>query len=454
MTSFGVFQLRSIAFVAVAFLIACFLPEAAHAGGSWGSSTGGFSSSGGSSGGGLLGGRRPIRNLLGRIGSRFSGSAANGSSGGSMGSSGGRQGLFSGRLRNRFSGGSSGGYVSYGSGGSTGYASSGSGYGSSGGGLTGLAPIGVASSYGSVGSSALPAYASPLISAPIETSYSVPQYMGYDISTQNVQPYLGDYMMEQSYPVGDYGFQSGYPIQDATGSMGYPGQMNGIPMNGIGTPMNGPVIDGAIPDGGSINDMLDGGLPPYYGPDEQTPSTDPGVDDGSTSIQTPAADAAVLNVLLPADAQVFINDRPTTTPGRKRSFVSKSLPVGQDSQYEVTAILKRDGREIKRTELVSIRPGLERTVKFNFDQTVTTLALNVPADARVKLTGQETRSTGQTRYFTTKQLDEGKVWDDYTITVEYELDGKQQVEERTLDLVAGQTHVLTVGVRQTGVAAR
>ena len=70
--------------------------SASAAGGSWGGS-GGFGLSGGSwggSGGGLFGGRRPIRNLLGRIGSRLGGHSggslgSGGSGGGSLGSTGG-----------------------------------------------------------------------------------------------------------------------------------------------------------------------------------------------------------------------------------------------------------------------------------------------------------------------------------------------------------------------------
>ena len=232
-------------------------------GGSWGSSGGGFSSGGSWGSGGLLGGRRPVRNLLSRIGGRLGnasagstgsmgsgGSLGSGGSGGSLGSRGGlfRGGRLGGGLLRRRANGSSGGWsgstggwtASHGSTGtgSTGYGSSG--YVSTTSGSTGTsfassgsyAGSSSGASYGEWGASYLNSF-----NAPIETSYTMPGHS------------MGGFAVEQSYPVGDYGFANGIPVQ------------NGMPMNSMmGVPTN-QGFGGAIMDGGSIGPMLDGGMP-------------------------------------------------------------------------------------------------------------------------------------------------------------------------------------------------
>jgi len=413
---------KSIRFVALMVLGICTLgltSSSEAAGGSWGSSRGGFASSGGwSSSGGLQSGRAPVRNLLGRLNSRISnigGGSSGGSSGGFTGS---RGGLLSGGssggafgLRNGWgsSGGSTGTSFNYGS--SGGYASTGSSYGSSGSTLVSTTP-----------------------------NYSIPNYSN------------GNYLMETSYPIGDYGFQPGYPVQTMMGTS--------------------PMVEAPIVDGGSINDMLDGSQsPPIEGGENsqdyyrkvqpatgqpgsgqpgsgQTPPTGEkplGPVEDSTMKTIPGDSKAVLNVEVPQQAKVLINGNPTTTKGSFRSYVSSKLTEDRDYQYEVTAIIIQDGHETVRTELVSMRPGINRTVKFDFSEPVTSLALKVPADAKVSICGKEMKQTGPLRSFTTNRLKEGKVWKDYQVKVEYLVNGEKRVEEKTLDLRAGESYELAIG---------
>ena len=127
--------------------------------------------------------------------------------------------------------------------------------------------------------------------------------------------------------------------------------------------------------------------------------------------------------------------------------MSRHLGEDRDYKYQVKAILVRDGKELVRTKLVTMRPGLTETVNFDFEASVlTTLALAVPADAKVKICGKEMSTVGPIRSFTTSRLKDGEIWNDYKVTVEYQLNGKPHVEERTIDLLAGELRRLSIGV--------
>ncbi len=450
--------------------LSCCLGGSADAitGGSWGSSVGGSSGSWGS--GGSVGGRQPIRSLLGRLGGRASGrsggsSGSTGSSGssGSTGSSGGsrvgflRGGLFNGGLLGRRASGSTGGW----SGSSGGWSSTGStgSMGSSG----SLASTGSYASSGSFASTG--SYAST--GSGYASSSTGAVYGGWGSSylgTINSAPLETGYVVEESYPVGDYGFSSGYPIE------------------------GGMIMDASpILDGGSIDSMIEGGIPmdgfaPAAGEYYQTPAVPatgtetpageqppgPANDGNSTSVEPEsnnqiAQTASVLTLVLPEDAKVFINDRLTTTPGAKRSYRSNRLATNREYQYRVKAVLIRDGNEVVRSELVTMKPGLDKTVRFDFagssTQTVakvetdapvvTKLALKVPANAKVVLCGNQTNRMGTVRTFETESLKPGKVWKGYKVEVEFQRDGKMVKEERLLDMVGGQSYAMAIGVDES-----
>ena len=225
--------------------------------------------------------------------------------------------------------------------------------------------------------------------------------------------------------------------------------------------MNGVPTEAPITDGGSIDSMLEGGVPrpvpgsnnfqlnPIPGADAvprlETPGPDLGTD--GTSLQVPDSDTAVLNLKLPEATRVFINNKLTKTSGRLRSYVSRDLKEDRDYKYQIKAVLVRDGKELVRTKLIKMRPGINKTVDFDFDEPVmTTLALEVPADAKVKICGKEMSTTGPVRSYTTRLLKDGEVWQDYKVTVEYQRDGKPHIEERTIDLLAGDLHRMSIGV--------
>lgn len=290
--------------------------------------------------------------------------------------------------------------------------------------------------------------------------------------------------MEQSYPIGDYGFESSYPITEEAIPQGY------APQGYIGdAPPAGQIING-----GSIDSMLPGGIPLEGGtivPDSTTPGfygrgapispdrvpdpvpngapngapngipdPQPGpgsgveppgpVEDDGTSSARPKTNSSVLNLVVPEEAQVFINGKLTKTAGKSRSYVSRNLTEDRDYKYQVKAILVRDGKPRVRTKLVTMRPGLDKTIRLDFEKPLTTtLSLSVPENARVKLCGNQTNASGPTRTFATQSLQDGKVWKDYQVSVEFERDGKTHLEERSIDMVAGETYTLAIGVPES-----
>jgi uncharacterized protein (TIGR03000 family) len=73
----------------------------------------------------------------------------------------------------------------------------------------------------------------------------------------------------------------------------------------------------------------------------------------------------------------------------------------------------------------------------------TTVKVLVPADAKVYLAGNETSSTGDAREFTTTKLAAGQSWDNYTVRVTVDRDGKTLTREKTITLRAGDDQELS-----------
>jgi uncharacterized protein (TIGR03000 family) len=114
---------------------------------------------------------------------------------------------------------------------------------------------------------------------------------------------------------------------------------------------------------------------------------------------------------------------------------------------------------------VKLVPGQMRAISFDFPaesrQTEermasgveTRLTLRVPANAKVYLAGVETRSTGESRFFTTRRLKQGEQWPDYTIKVEVEREGRVVAKQHTLTLSGGDALDLTLDVEDDRLAS-
>jgi len=77
-------------------------------------------------------------------------------------------------------------------------------------------------------------------------------------------------------------------------------------------------------------------------------------------------DAALLSVVVPQDAKVYVNGMLTRTPGTHRQYVSYGLQPGYGYTYEVRAVVTRNGEELSDTQIVRVRVGETRDLAFDF----------------------------------------------------------------------------------------
>ena len=230
-------------------------------------------------------------------------------------------------------------------------------------------------------------------------------------------------------------------------------------MTGAGVPINGYPMGSEIPMGttpGVYDTQNYDGVPQQDVPGAspfQTPPSE-GLDSNPIDPPSPSpadedisipreGDDAILTVNVPEDARVYINGKATSTPGTKRSYVSRRLKPGKIYTYRVKVVLDRDGSEIVRNKTVKLSTGLERMVAFAFDRpAMTTLTLNVPKDAKVVLCGCKTSAVGRRRHYRTNTLVEGEVWDDYTIEVSLEKDGQLLTRRESIKIIGGEVRTI------------
>ncbi len=74
---------------------------------------------------------------------------------------------------------------------------------------------------------------------------------------------------------------------------------------------------------------------------------------------------AIINVRVPAQAQVWFDDVPVTTgAGAFRQFLSPPLEPGYRYSYEIRARWMDNGRPVERSQKVTFRPGEQATVNL------------------------------------------------------------------------------------------
>jgi uncharacterized protein (TIGR03000 family) len=101
----------------------------------------------------------------------------------------------------------------------------------------------------------------------------------------------------------------------------------------------------------------------------QTPEMFPH-NEGTTSApqapNLPGQEPATIVVTVPAEARVQFDDRPTTSTGEVRRFVSPPLPPGRTFSYTVTATRIVDGHEEKVAKEINVRAGQTTTLTVSF----------------------------------------------------------------------------------------
>jgi len=113
-------------------------------------------------------------------------------------------------------------------------------------------------------------------------------------------------------------------------------------------------------------------------PGDDAPASQPGDDlappkapgDDLTPPKPPAeteaaGDSAMLNVRVPAEAVVSINDYRTTSTGAARRYVSRGLEQGRTYRFEVRAEVERGGETLTQTKVVQLEAT--RVVDLMFD---------------------------------------------------------------------------------------
>ncbi len=165
--------------------------------------------------------------------------------------------------------------------------------------------------------------------------------------------------------------------------------------------------------------------------------------------------SAVLTVNVPAGAKVYVNGHLTKSTGSRRSYVSNNLTPGSDYTYRVRAEVMRDGQKFEETKNVELRVGQSRLVAFDLKPQVpmTTLTLNVPENAKVKLAGANTKATGKVRVFKTTKLAKDASWSDYKVVVTLDREGRSVTKEKVITLSSGEKQELTFAFDDDKVAA-
>ena len=77
--------------------------------------------------------------------------------------------------------------------------------------------------------------------------------------------------------------------------------------------------------------------------------------------------AALLSVVVPQDARVYVNGLLTQTPGEHRQYISYGLQPGYNYTYEVRAEVTRNGQVQSDTQVVQVRVGQTRDLAFKLD---------------------------------------------------------------------------------------
>ena len=347
-------------------------------------------------------------------------------------------------------GGSYGSYGSYGGSSGGSYGSSGGSYGSSGG------SVGSTGSYGSWGGYASSGGSSGGSCGGSNGSWGGgPQYGPFARLFNHVhqkkmirRAYRNTYYASSGGSYGSHGSwggsygsygSSGYASSGgSTGSWSYSTAVSSDCCGGCDD-CSGGVIDGTFIEGDS-----EPAAPMQSEPMEATPS------EARRSVRK-----GVLTVSVPADAEIVVNGLPTTSTGESRRYVSHGLKPGETYRYVVKAVIERDGEQLEQTKVATLQAGTITPLEFDFDgnsAVETSLTLDVPEDAKVYLSGSETRASGSKRRFSTTRIDQGQKWADYLVRVTVERDGRTLSKEQRVTISGGDQTQLSFDFDQTELA--
>lgn len=181
-------------------------------------------------------------------------------------------------------------------------------------------------------------------------------------------------------------------------------------------------------------------------------------------VVTSTTGEASINVAMPEDAKVYVNDKLTTSKGAERKFVSRGLREGMTYSYTVRVEYEKDGKPVTENEEVKLGAGESVSLTFprakadalaespDEEPVRTEVKVTVPEDASVFLSGAPTKQTGELRTYSTTQLAAGQAWDNYTVRVELNRNGQTLVREKKLTVVGGSSQELAFDFDSTATA--
>jgi uncharacterized protein (TIGR03000 family) len=125
---------------------------------------------------------------------------------------------------------------------------------------------------------------------------------------------------------------------------------------------------------------VEAGAAPTPAPAPPPPAAQPPASEPSSVLPTPPppgdavkptardrvpANATLFTVVVPEDAQVYVNGLLTKTPGAQRQYISYGLQPGYTYTYIVRAVVTRNGQSLEDVQTVRVSAGTERLVAFD-----------------------------------------------------------------------------------------
>lgn len=115
---------------------------------------------------------------------------------------------------------------------------------------------------------------------------------------------------------------------------------------------------------GSLLDGLDAAPAAPQAPNlEAEPATDPGFAPAPQA--DPNLTSAVIRMLVPEDAVVYVNGYRTKQKGELRAFAARELEPGLTYSFEIRVVAERDGRLFEETKTTELQAGERTSLAFN-----------------------------------------------------------------------------------------
>jgi len=80
-----------------------------------------------------------------------------------------------------------------------------------------------------------------------------------------------------------------------------------------------------------------------------------------------ASNVAYLNISVPEDAKVYLQDQLMTLGGTQRRFVTPQIQAGNQHLYTVKVEVVRNGQTLSKTTQAAVTAGQEIAVSVGFD---------------------------------------------------------------------------------------